>query len=148
MSSLPPTRFACALNPPTDELHAPSPTPKATTKPEISSNLVINPPFRPEILPPPAVIGTMRPSASRRKCEDNPLLHTAEIYLVGNRCLTLPMSAQASFLRCFLRLSTVNWLPPVVRGSASHDTGTETGAPARARVEKGATDVASRELRK
>ena len=42
----------------------------------------------------------------------------------------------------------MNWLPPVLRGSASHDTGIDTGAPARARVEYGATDVASRELRK
>src|SRR5262249_12556236 len=51
-------------------------------------------------------------------------------------------------LRYFLELSTVTWVPAVVRASASHATGMEIGAPARARVEQTATGVASRELRK
>jgi hypothetical protein len=53
----------------------------------------------------------------------------------GSFCLTLPISAQGSALRCFFALSSVNWLPEAVRASASHDTGIEIGAPARARVE-------------
>ena len=48
----------------------------------------------------------------------------------------------------FLISRTVKSLPPMVRGSRSQVTGVETGAPGRARVEYGATAVASRELRK
>ena len=51
-----------------------------------------------------------------------------EICYLRSFCRTLPISAQGSFRRIFFRSSTVNWLPAVVRGSASHDTGTETGA--------------------
>jgi len=66
----------------------------------------------------------------------------------GSFCRTLPISAQASFLMRFLISRTVKSLPPMVRGSRSQVTGVETGAPGRARVEYGATAVASRELRK
>jgi hypothetical protein len=55
--------------------------------------------------------------------------------LSGSFCRTLPMSAQASSLRRFLRSSTVKSLPPVVRDSRSQVTGAETGAPGRARDE-------------
>jgi hypothetical protein len=53
----------------------------------------------------------------------------------GNLWRTLPISAHGSALRYFFQLSTVNWLPARVRASASHETGIEIGAPARARVE-------------
>jgi hypothetical protein len=53
----------------------------------------------------------------------------------GNLWRTLPISAQGSAFRYFFELRMVNWLPPVVRASASHDSGIESGAPARARVE-------------
>jgi hypothetical protein len=54
---------------------------------------------------------------------------------VGNRWRTLPMAAHASARRRFFRLSKVNSLPLVVRPSCSQDSGAETGAPTRARVE-------------
>jgi hypothetical protein len=63
------------------------------------------------------------------------ILVKAPLSYPGNFCRTFPISAQGSFLRCFFELSSVNWLPAVVRGSASHVTGMEIGAPARARVE-------------
>jgi hypothetical protein len=56
-------------------------------------------------------------------------------YYSGNFCLTLPISVHGSAFRYFFELRMVNWLPAVVRGSASHVTGMEIGAPARARVE-------------
>ena len=69
----------------------------------------------------------------------------------GSFCFTRPISFHGSCFRLprrLARLSTVYWLPPLVRPSSSHVTGTETGAPARARVEYAATAVCSRELRR
>jgi hypothetical protein len=60
---------------------------------------------------------------------------TTAVGYSGSFCLTLPISAQGSVLRYFFELRSVNWLPDVVRASASHDSGIESGAPARARVE-------------
>ena len=51
----------------------------------------------------------------------------------GSFCRTLPISAQASSLRRFLRSSTEKSLPPFVRDSRSQVTGADTGAPARER---------------
>lgn len=53
----------------------------------------------------------------------------------GSFCRTLPRSAQASLAGSFVKSGSVNWWPLVVRAKASHDTGMDTGAPARARVE-------------
>jgi hypothetical protein len=53
----------------------------------------------------------------------------------GNFCRTFPIPAHGSAFRYFFEFKTVNWLPAVVRESASHDNGIEIGAPARARVE-------------
>jgi len=69
----------------------------------------------------------------------------------GRVCLTRPMPAHGSFLsrdrRC-ITLPTVYWLALLRLPSSSQSIGTDIGAPGRARVENGATAVASRELRR
>src|ERR1700692_3988021 len=64
-------------------------------------------------------------------------------YLFGSFCRTLPMSAQGSLWKRFVKLSTVKSAALLVRPRSSHDSGAETAAPGRARVEEGETGVAS-----
>src|SRR5215469_5439403 len=69
----------------------------------------------------------------------------------GSFCFTRPISFHGSCFRPprrLPRLSSVYWLPPLVRPSSSHVTGADTGAPSRARVEYAATEVCSKELRR
>src|SRR5262249_54499653 len=69
----------------------------------------------------------------------------------GSFCFTRPISFHGSCFRPprrLPRLSSVYWLPPLVRPSSSHVTGADTGAPSRARVEYAATEVCSNELRR
>ena len=53
----------------------------------------------------------------------------------GSVWRTLAMSAQGSRLKRFVRLSTVKSAALLLRSSSSHDSGAETAAPGRARVE-------------
>src|SRR6516165_3610031 len=69
----------------------------------------------------------------------------------GSFCFTRPISFHGSCFRPprrLPRLSSVYWLPPLVRPNSSHVTGADTGAPSRARVEYAATEVCSNELRR
>src|SRR6202051_2977061 len=56
-------------------------------------------------------------------------------YLFGSFWRILPMPAQGSLRKRFFRLSTVNSAALLVRPRSSHESGAETAAPGRARVE-------------
>src|SRR5262249_1988077 len=80
-----------------------------------------------------------------------PIYRPPPVRRFGSFCFTRPISFPGSCFRPprrLPRLSSVYWLPLLVRPSSSHVTGADTGAPSRARVEYAATEVCSSELRR
>ncbi len=83
-----------------------------------------------------------RQADNRRAFRDHALSPLLQAARSGSFCLTRPMSAQGSDFLSRLsepsrlpRLRSVYWLADLSRPSSSQVTGTDTGAPSRARVE-------------